>query len=293
MSADDQIVDPLEALAGGRGDEAPALAAVVTDEDPSAAQRETRCPNLLAKEPFAGPGVDGVRIRGVERESVDRKIRHLVADRTPAFAAVGRLPDPARDAGRVHPLGLSRIDQHHPGPAADVAGTERLPGVESRGAGGGGEVAGVRAQQLLAPSRVAGHPLHVGPGASVLESWIDGRHASESLLVEERVGGVGLIVGCRDGATELLTDRFGQWAPCAAVGGSVEAECADQQRRGAERPCESPHSSVSSDSSMQGARLTVAASLRELRSSGAKVLSARSAGIRSITVTGYVVRRGQ
>ncbi len=193
-----QVVDPVEAGAGGAGQTAPAGAAVFALEDAAAAQRQRGAAHRLAEVALAGAGVEDVGIVRVQRQSVDRQVGQLVAHRSPRTAAVGRLPDTARDAAGPHHRRPVRPDDEGPRPSPDVAGTERLPGVESSADDGArqrraGALFGRPRLEAAAAGRIEAHLRHLQPGLAVEAPAIEGPVATEPLGPVVLPGAVGLI----------------------------------------------------------------------------------------------------
>ena len=113
-------VDRGEGRVHGGGQLAPAHP-VGGAEESGAANR------IDVEEAFTGARVDHVGVGGIHGEGGDREVGHQVVDRLPARARVVGAPHPSTRTRRPDGGGLRGVHDDGPGPAADVARTDRDP----------------------------------------------------------------------------------------------------------------------------------------------------------------------
>src|SRR6185436_8191583 len=130
VDAELDVVDPLKVRCVGRRQLLPRSAAIARDENAGAAQRQAGAANLFAEISFTGAREHHVRLLRIDRQRVDGNVGQAVAARTPRGAVVIALPHAARYAGRKQRCRHGWMELDDTRAAADVARTERRPGVE-------------------------------------------------------------------------------------------------------------------------------------------------------------------
>ena len=129
-AADDDVEDVAEIAGhtGGRhrrGQRRPGRAAVGGLEHAGATD------GVAVEHAFAGAGVQHLRVLRVHRQADHGDVgQQQVGQLVPVGAAIGGLPDAAADGGRVHDVGVGRVDHQLAGASALVGRAERVPGTQ-------------------------------------------------------------------------------------------------------------------------------------------------------------------